>query len=220
MACPALGSRDRDPERFTARCAAQLARHLLKTTENEHVELYEVRGFVSDDLPDALHEAYAVSRGTRCRQFLFSLSLSPPPSERVPIEVFESAIDEAEERLGLKDQPRVVIFHEKEGRRHAHCVWSRIDPDKMTAINLPFYKNRLHELSKEIYLEQRWQMPRGLMDSRDKSPLNFTRDEWQQALRAGKDAKTLKAIFQECWATSNSRETFRELLESRGYWLA
>ena len=111
--------------------AAQLARHLLKTVENEHVELYEVRGFVSDDLPGALHEAYAISRGTRCRQFLFSLSLSPPPSERVPVEVFESAIDEAEGRLGLKDQPRVVIFHEKEGRRHAHCVWSRIDPDKM-----------------------------------------------------------------------------------------
>jgi hypothetical protein len=34
--------------------AAQLARHLLKTIENEHVELYEVRGFVSDDLPGAL----------------------------------------------------------------------------------------------------------------------------------------------------------------------
>jgi hypothetical protein len=31
----------------------------------------------------------------------------------VPVEVFESTIDEAEERLGLKNQPRVVIFHER-----------------------------------------------------------------------------------------------------------
>lgn len=200
--------------------AKQLALHLLKTTENEHVELYEVRGFVSDDLAGALHEAYAISRGTRCRQFLFSLSLNPPPQERVTVETFEQAIDEAEKRLGLEGQPRVVIFHEKEGRRHAHCVWSRIDAEKMTAINLPFYKTRLRDLSKDIFLEQRWQMPRGLVDRHEKNPLNFTRAEWQQSIRAGKDAKALKALFQECWAASPDRDAFREMLEERGYWLA
>jgi hypothetical protein len=26
----------------------------------------------------------------------------------------------------LNGQPRVIVFHEKNGRRHAHCVWSRI----------------------------------------------------------------------------------------------
>jgi hypothetical protein len=31
----------------------QLARHLLATPDNEHVELHEVSGFVSDDLLDA-----------------------------------------------------------------------------------------------------------------------------------------------------------------------
>ena len=35
----------------------------------------ELRGFVSDDLMGALKEAYAISLGTKCRQFLFSLSL-------------------------------------------------------------------------------------------------------------------------------------------------
>ena len=117
-------------------------------------------------------------------------------------------------------QPRVVIFHEKEGRRHAHCVWSQIDAEKMTAINLPFFKTRLKELSRDIYIEQRWRMPRGLVDRHEKNPLNFTRDEWQQSLRAGKEAKALKAMFQECWAASPDREAFREMLEERGYWLA
>ena len=70
----------------------------------------------------------------------FSLSLSPPPNERVPIEVFETAIEQIEQKLGLEDQPRAVVFHEKEGRRHAHVVWSRIDTDEMKAINLPFYQ--------------------------------------------------------------------------------
>jgi hypothetical protein len=40
---------------------------------------------------------------------------------------FEAAIDMAEQRLGLDGHPRAIVFHEKEGRRHAHAVWSRID---------------------------------------------------------------------------------------------
>lgn len=43
----------------------QLAAHLNKTEENEHVELHEIRGFMTDDVDGALHEAYAMSRGTR-----------------------------------------------------------------------------------------------------------------------------------------------------------
>ena len=53
----------------------QLALHLLRTDENEHVETHEVRGFISQDLTGALKEAHAVSLGTRCKQFLFSVSL-------------------------------------------------------------------------------------------------------------------------------------------------
>lgn len=57
--------------------ARDLALHLLKE-ENEHVNVHELRGFVSDDLVSALNEAHAISRGTKARQFLYSLSLNPP----------------------------------------------------------------------------------------------------------------------------------------------
>lgn len=117
--------------------AANLARHLLRADENEHVELHELKGFVAEDLPGALHEIYAVSRGTRCEQYMFSVSLNPPEHETVPIQYFEKAISDIESDLGLSGQPRAIVFHEKEGRRHAHCVWSRIDADEMKAINLP-----------------------------------------------------------------------------------
>ena len=56
--------------------ATQLATHLLKTEENEHVEIHELSGFVADDLHGALNEIYAVSRGTKCHQFMFS-GISP-----------------------------------------------------------------------------------------------------------------------------------------------
>ena len=34
--------------------AKQLAAHLLKVEENEHVEVYELEGFIADDLEGAL----------------------------------------------------------------------------------------------------------------------------------------------------------------------
>jgi hypothetical protein len=145
----------------------QLAIHLLKTDDNEHVEVHEIRGFASDHLQDAFKEAYAISRGTRCRQFLFSLSLSPPEKESIPIGVFEKAIADIEKKMGLTGQPRVIVFHEKEGRRHCHAVWSRIDVEQMKAINLPHFKLKLQDISRQLYIENDWWMPRGLMNSKE-----------------------------------------------------
>ena len=57
--------------------ADRLARHLLNTQDNDHVEIHEISGFLADDLLGAFREVEAVSRGTQCRQFFFSLSLIP-----------------------------------------------------------------------------------------------------------------------------------------------
>ena len=200
--------------------ARQLGSHLLKTSENEHVEVHEVSGFMASDLLGALREVEAISKGTRCKQPLFSVSLNPPATESVRIEAFESALAAIEERNGLSGQPRVVVFHEKEGRRHCHAVWSRIDAETMTARPLPFFKNRLREVSKQLYLEHGWQMPRGLMDSKERDPRNFSLAEWQQAKRGGYDARDMKAAIQECWAVSDNRQSFVKALEERGIYLA
>lgn len=201
--------------------ASQLAAHLLKVEENEHVETHEVSGFLSDDLAGALREIQAISQGTRCKQYMFSLSLNPPQGESVSIEVFEKALSDIERKTGLDGQPRVVIFHEKEGRRHAHCVWSRIRTDEMKAINLPYYKMKLQDVSRELYLENGWDMPKGLMDRKERNPLNFTSAQWQQAMRAKEDPKVLKAMFQKCWAASDALKPSRKPWKNTALlWLA
>lgn len=198
----------------------QLALHLLNTADNEHVTLHELRGFVSDDLTGAMKETYAISKGTRCKQFLFSVSLNPLEHEDVPVEVFENAIDRIEERNGLNGQPRAIVFHEKEGRRHAHAVWSRIDAETMTARNLPHFKLKLRDISKGLYLENDWRMPKGLMDHKRADPRNYSLTEHQQAKRIKRDARDLKAMMQECWAASDNRQSFAAALEERGMILA
>lgn len=200
--------------------AKQLANHLLKTEENEHVELHEINGFISENLHQAFHETYAISRGTRCKQFFFSVSINPPQNERAPIEYFEYAASQIEERLNLKGQPRAIIFHEKEGRRHAHCVWSRIDAQEMKAINLPFYKQKLNDLSKELFLKYDWSLPKGFIDQQYSDPANFTLSEWQQAKRCGHDVKMIKALFRKAWEQSDCKQAFVNALKGYGFELA
>lgn len=199
---------------------SQLGLHLLKTEENEHVEVHEVSGFVADSVRGAMKEAHALSRGTHCRQHLFSVSLNPPVGENARVETFEQALTMIEERMGLKGQPRVVVFHEKEGRRHCHAVWSRIDAATMTAKPLPFFKTKLREIARQLFLENGWKMPGGFADSKLRDPRSFTLDEWQQAKRAGLDAKALKDAAQEAWAVSGCAASFGKALEERGLFLA
>jgi hypothetical protein len=198
----------------------QLARYLLAMRDNEHVELHDVRGFVSDDLRGAFSEADAIASGTRCKNHLFSMSLNPPEGAKVSVEAFERAIGEIEKKLGLENQPRAIVFHEKDGRRHAHAVWSRIDAQRMRAINMPHYKAKLRDVSRKLYLEHGWNIPRGLQDRSLRDPLNFTREEWQQAKRAGLDPREIKAVFQQCWETSDNKASFERALKERGFWLA
>lgn len=200
--------------------ASALADHLMNDRENDHVEVLEIGGFMSDDLHGALQEAHAISKATKCKQYLFSLSLNPPQDVVLSEDAFREAADRAEEKLGLKGQPRAIIIHEKQGRRHAHVVWSRIDAESITAINLPHFKNRLRDLSRELFLDHGWEMPLGLATYGGKNPLNFTLAEWQQAKRQGIDPREIKQIFRQAWERSDGLTGLRHALEERGFHLA
>ena len=200
---------------------AQLATHLLRTDENDHVTVHELRGYVSSDIHGAMKEAFAVCKGTRCKQYLFSLSLNPPPDQTPSIEEFEDAIGRVEERTGLSGQPRIVVLHEKLGRIHAHAVWSRINAEEMKAIQLSHWKLKLRDLSREIFLEHdHWKLPPGLMNSAERDPRNYSLKEYQEAKRKGASARELQDTIRECWQASDSKQAFEQSLKARGLVLA
>ena len=198
----------------------QLGLHLLKTEENEHVEIHEVSGFLSQNLMGAMSEAYAMARGTKCQKYLFSVSLSPPQNESVQVEVFEKAISDIEDRLGLKGQSRAIVFHEKEGRRHCHVVWSRIDATNMIALKLPYFKTKLQEVSKQLFLENGWGIPKGFLDKGLRDPRTFNLAEWQQAKRTGINPKDIKEAAQSCWSRSDGLKSFARAMIELGLFIA
>lgn len=200
--------------------ARSLANHLTNTNDNEHVELYEVRGLIGSSLHAALLEIDGVSQGTQSKKPFFSTSFNPPQDEDVSYDQFMDAFDQLEQKLGLSDQPRVVIFHEKENRRHAHVVWSRVDIDNMKVINMSHFKNKCTDISRQLYLEHGWDMPKGLIDKRERDPFKLTNVEWQQLKRQGIDPKEIKLLCQDAWKHSDDLKSFKRALEERNLFLA
>jgi hypothetical protein len=90
----------------------------------------------------------------------------------------------------------------------------------MTAKHLPFFKTKLGELAKQLYIENGWAMPKGFENPKLRDPTSFTLKEWQQAKRAGLDPRELKSAVQDCWKRSDGVSAFANALEERGLYLA
>ena len=199
--------------------AKNLAVHLLNDKDNDHIEIHKISGFMANDVDGALAEIYATSRATQCSNFMFSLSLSPPKGEIVSVEDFDNAVKQAADRLGLSNQPHVILFHEKYGRRHCHAVFSRIDCDLMKGINLSYYKKQLYELSHELFLTHGWEIPAGYKDRKLSNKLNYGLDEYQTAKRAKRDPQKLKSKLIACWVQSDSKNSFEAAIKEHGFYL-
>jgi len=91
---------------------------------------------------------------------------------------------------------------------------------KMKAIHLSNDWPKLMDVSRALYIEHGWDMPRGMIDQSNRSLSNFTMAQWQHAKRIGKVPRKNKQDFQECWTLSDSKSGFENALKEQGYWLA
>jgi len=140
----------------------QLAAHLMNDFDNDRVEVANVRGTIAQDLSGAFAEWQAEAKATKCRKYLYSLSLNPDQRQRkLTREQYLDFIDRAEKRLGLENQPRAVVFHVKHGREHAHVAWSRIDAGKMCAVQLSNDHQKLRKVAQEFARDHGIELPDG-----------------------------------------------------------
>ena len=200
--------------------ARNLANHLASTKDNDHVTIHEVRGLVGQSLQAAFLEIDASSHATRCEKPLFSVSFNPPIGAEVTHDQFEDAFDRLEKKLGLTDQPRVVVMHEKEGRRHAHVCWSRILVDESKAIHMSHFKTKCTDISRQLYIEHGWELPKGLERKQDRDPFQVSVAEWQAMNRQNIDPRDIKKLSQDAWQSSDNLSSFKLALEERNLYLA
>lgn len=215
----------------------ELARHLLNdqqeidpfatrqspTIGNEKVEVAELRGFAADDLHGAFREAEAIASGTRCTKPLYSLSINP--SAELTRAEYGHAIEAIEKKLGLEDQARAVVFHQKHGREHCHVVWSRIDLETMQARHNAFDRQKLREVARDLVRDFGHEMPKHLGENRGadryKDKFNAkTLAEQAQEGRTGLDPADRKKAVTEAYRAADSLPAFRHALAEQGFIVA
>ncbi len=95
-----------------------------------------------------------------------------------------------------------------------------VDTEHMRAVHLSHDRQKLQDVSRTLYLEHGWKMPRGFVRHQDRDPRNYSLAEWQQAKRAKQSPEDLKAMFQDAWAITDSKAAFGHALQERGFILA
>jgi hypothetical protein len=202
---------------------SDLAIHLMNSFDNDRVEIAQVYGAVAGDLYGAFAEFEAVAQGTRAEKYLYSLSINPPtPLTR---EQYHEAIDAIENRLGLNDQPRAIVFHVKDGREHCHVVWSRINVDNMKAIQLSHDRCKLMDMACELARKYDLDLPPGLKaweakERFDKEALEPSLAEKAQEEATGITPEQRRAEITTCYEQADNAEAFVHALEQKGYVLA
>jgi hypothetical protein len=204
----------------------QLATHLLNAYDNDSVEVADVRGASAQDLHGAFAEWYAEAKGTKCSKFLYSLSINPDhtqgPFNR---EHYYDFIRRTENTLGLSGQPRAVVFHVKHGREHCHVVWSRIDTEKMKAVQLSHDRQKLRAVAQEYARDHNLTLPPGMRNNRgkDRFPDHAKTEnlaEKQQEERTGTPKEQRMEQIARAWRENPDGRTFVKALEAGGYFLA
>jgi hypothetical protein len=204
----------------------QLATHLLNSYDNDSVEVVDMRGAIAQDLHGAFAEWYAEAKATKCIQYLYSLSINPDhtqgPFNR---EHYDDFIRRTEDKLGLSGQPRAVVFHVKHGREHCHVVWSRIDTEKMKAVQLSHDRQKLRAVAQEYARDHNITLPPGMQNDRGKDRY-ADRDKQedlgdkQREERTGVSKPQRRREIAEAWHGSDSGQAFIRALEERGYYVA
>lgn len=194
----------------------RLARYLTEGAKGERAQLWELRGFASDDIFEAFRDVHVMAEATKAQKPLFHVQVRNRDGETLTREQWRTAADRIERILGLTGQPRAIAFHieENTGYEHMHIAFSVIDADTMKVRPLPFYKFRLKTISRE--LEKEFGLA-PVKNHRD-GPIKYaaTREEEQQAQRLGLNKEAIRNTIRECWDRAECGQGFQAELEHEG----
>jgi hypothetical protein len=200
----------------------QLATHLMNSFDNERVEIADLRGAVAQDLHGAFQEWFAQSKATRCRKYLYSLSVNPDVAKYdLTREQHLDFIARTERSLKLVGQPRAVVFHTKKGREHCHVVWSRIMPDAGKAVHMDHDRFKLQAVVRAFARDHGLPLPPGMEKNGGGNKDKHTSpSEKQQEDRSALSYEERISAITALWKQHKDARGFVKALEETGFHLA
>lgn len=106
-----------------------LSRHLLKQKDGQQVIVMPARGLAADDLKGQIRELVASAAHGRTDRPVHHVHIDPPTDAPNPNSVIATFMRHYEREFGLENAQRAGVYHVKNGRRHAHVVWSLVRDD-------------------------------------------------------------------------------------------
>jgi|GEM_PF-3139456 len=206
--------------------AAAHARHLMRTDQNDRIEFIEFdESAASPTLKSVLTEYQVIAEHlTKAQKGMYIAALNPEEGETLTPDQWKEAVDILEKQLGLDNQPRTVVLHEKKGREHVHVVWQRTDLEHERVVddedNYAAHERASREIEKKFDLA----ITKGV-HTRDKAteprPDRASKQkDHQQADRKGYDLDELKAEINQAFEEAEHGMGFIKKLEEMGCYLA
>jgi hypothetical protein len=199
---------------------AKLGEYMEHSKDGERAETWELRGFEATNIKDAFRDVEIMAGATKCEQPFFHVQVRNREGETLTRQQWEYAADRIERMLGLTGQPRAITFHtyEHNNDEHMHVAWSRIDQDTLTAKPLPFFKERLKKISRELEIEF------GLTPVKNEreGPIKYapTKAQDEQDRRLGVDIHEVQYAIRSCYDRSDCGVSFQAALQHEGLTLA
>jgi len=189
--------------------ASQLGRYLLNEAANDRVAVLEYPTSARD-VPEALKDMERMGQMTRGSKTLYHAQINPAPGQVMRPHDWDRSVDVLAEKLGLEDQPRAVVLHEKKGREHAHVVFQRTDVERGRLIsdshNYARHREAGQQLEQELGHEPVNRKTRGQ---------SFTQEEARKAAAEHTDPKQIRAWITDLYERSQTAEEFQKGLQGR-----
>jgi len=200
--------------------ARQLASHLLRTDQNEVVRAFEFRGTTFTTVQAALLEMELFGLSAKSAKPLYHASINPEWSRPLTDEQIRIAVDTLESSLAFDNQARMIIVHEKKGRRHIHAVWSRVDIDRGRVIS-DSWNYRAHEQAARALEAMFSHRPvPNSHSSGAKRRRTINEYELRQEERTGRSTEAISAEITDIWRNAADGQDFVTRLKAAGYRLA
>ena len=198
----------------------KLAQYMTTGKDGERAELWQLYGFAATSIKDAFRDVHIMADATKCEHPFFHVQVRNREGETLTRQQWETTAHRIMRINGLTGQPYAIAFHINEltGEEHMHLAVSTIDAETLKAKPLPFFKDRLKKISRE--LEKGFGL-QPVKNERD-SPIKYapTRAQEEQARRLGVDIHEVRDTIRNCWDRSDNGRSFRDALEHEGLILA
>jgi hypothetical protein len=206
-----------------------LAKHLQKE-ENAAVWIAGSNDIAARDIEGALEEMDALGTMLKTHRTLYHMSLNPQPGKdrAMTPEEWEHSCQHALKKMGLENQPYIIVGHVKVGqdgveREHRHIVASVTDLENMRAIRMDHNYRKHEEISRDLERYLGHEKVQGAHAERfglERPERTPTQAEMREAARGGIDSKEATRIVTELWRTTDNAQAMNAALEDAGWMLA